>query len=162
MRIFIMMVIVGVVSGVGCTAENRESNRTDLVSRVDSSAAQEMIAAAIAGDPAQMARALADVSAVCHPGGGCSPEFASCTIWSPSVGCGEPHCGQFDNQCFFNTGTDPRGKPTFIRYPRTLSTSESYRVCSTPDRRTCTEFMQTTSSWTCDAAACCPACNGEN
>jgi hypothetical protein len=113
-----------------------------------------MLAAALSGDPEQMARSLPKLDAACHTPIQCPLEFASCSAWSAATSCGQPACSTSSTCRFF---LDPDPKPRVINYPPLVSTSESFRVCFNQAAQSCVEFARH-NSFRCDPNACCSAC----
>lgn len=93
-----------------------------------------MLAAAISGDPFQMAGAIGTMAA-CHGTTTCDASYASCTAWSANINCGSEFCGGVCGpKC-------PSSDPLCDRPQAVLQPRERYRVCFNGAGAQCTQWQ---------------------
>lgn len=107
-------------------------------------ASPEMVAAALTGDPEQMAKAIG-LAAACHAASTCPAQFASCASWSSFTTCGSQFCS---GGCVLPPKCSPATQDCEVSQ-RFAQSSQSFRVCFDAAQNACTEWRTSTALTGC-------------
>lgn len=133
-----LMTVAGVLLAAGCGGGVMEhetwSAQVPLAWVSSPPPTAEMLRAARASDPGQMAAAMGPLD-VCQAASSCDASYGSCTNFSAWAACGSMSCRA---GCYHNPlERDGTGSQTYNRY----------RICFNSAGQPCTNWEQSTQTW---------------